>query len=75
MDVEGFFLHRVVPGHPESLRIARPSRSERQKSLPEAAREAQSVHFHQFLVDLGFDFRCFSSLTTLALDGSIFVSI
>ena len=50
------------PKRPESLRVARPGRFERQKSTENVARAASRRDFRRFWVDLGTDFRGFSRL-------------
>ena len=61
--------HSVAPSRstsrssrPESPRVARPSRSERQKSTEKGARDAPRRDFRRFLVDFRVDFRGFSRL-------------
>ena len=50
------------PSCPESLRVARPSRFERPKSIEKVARAAPRRDFRRFWVDFGIDFSGFSRL-------------
>ena len=53
---------RSRSSRPESPRVARPSRSERQKSTEKGARDAPRRDFRRFRVDFRVDFRGFSRL-------------